>query len=149
MDASPGEVLRRLEQFMWHLNPGEMATVLYGVLDPVRLDLTFANAGHMPPFVVEPAGARCLETAPNPPLGPTNGTSFVEQHQHLTDGTSLLLYTDGLIERRGESIEVGFDRLLQALQCNLSSEALSDRIVSLLLEGEESGDDDVASSWRR
>lgn len=143
--AGPGEVLRRLEQLMWHLNPGEMATVLYGVLDPVRLDFTFANAGHMPPFVIEQAGvARSLEIAPNSPLGATNGTSFVEHQQHLADGSSLLLYTDGLVERRGESIDVGFDRLLEALHRDLPAEALSDRIVSLLLKGEEIGDDDVA-----
>jgi anti-sigma regulatory factor (Ser/Thr protein kinase) len=56
----------------------------------------------------------------------------------------LLLYTDGLIERRTESIDVGLDRLLHALQRDLSAEALSDRIVSLLLKGEDPGDDDVA-----
>ena len=145
LESTPGEVLRRLERFMWHLNPGEMATVLYGVLDPVRLDLTFANAGHMPPFVVEPSGkARLLEIAGDPPLGAANGTSFIEHRQHLDDGTSLVLYTDGLIERRSESLEVGFDRLLHALRGDLPAEALSDRIVSLLLEGDEVGDDDVA-----
>jgi serine phosphatase RsbU (regulator of sigma subunit)/anti-sigma regulatory factor (Ser/Thr protein kinase) len=145
LESTPGEVLRRLERFMWHLNPGEMATVLYGVLDPVRLELTFANAGHMPPFVVEQHGqARLLEIARDPPLGTANGTSFTEHQQHLGDGASLILYTDGLIERRSESLEAGFDRLLQALQRDLPAEALSDRIVSLLLEGDEVGDDDVA-----
>jgi anti-sigma regulatory factor (Ser/Thr protein kinase) len=145
MDAAPSEVLQQLEQFMWHLNPGEMATVLYGVLDPVRFDFAFANAGHMPPFVVEQTGkARALEMTPNPPLGATNGTSFVEHHQHLADGSSLVLYTDGLIERRGESIDVGFDRLLKALRGDLPSEVLSERIVSVLLKDDEIGNDDVA-----
>ena len=145
LDAAPSEVLRHLEQFMWHLNPGEMATVLYGVLDPVRFDFAFANAGHMPPFVVEQTGtARSLEIAPNPPLGTTIGTAFVEHHQHLADGSSLLLYTDGLIERRGESLEVGFHRLLAALRGDLPAEALSERIVSLLLKDDQLGDDDVA-----
>ena len=145
MDAAPSEVLQQLEQFMWHLNPGEMATVLYGVLDPVQFDFAFANAGHMPPFVVEQTGkARALEMTPNPPLGATNGTSFVEHHQHLADGSSLVLYTDGLIERRGESIDVGFDRLLKALRGDLPSEVLSERIVSVLLKDDEIGNDDVA-----
>ncbi|MGH2596956.1 MAG: ATP-binding SpoIIE family protein phosphatase [Actinomycetota bacterium] len=145
LDANPGEVLRRLEQFMWHMNPGEMATVLYGVLDPVRLDFTFANAGHMPPFVVEQSGeARSLAIVPNAPLGTTNGTFFMEHQQHLADGSSLLLYTDGLVERRGESIEMGFARLLEALHGDLPAEALSDKIVSLMLQGQEVGDDDVA-----
>ena len=75
--TGPAEVLRRLELFMWQMNPGEMATVLYGVLDPVRLDFTFANAGHMPPFVVEQAGTvHTLELAPNVPLGTSVGTTL-------------------------------------------------------------------------
>ena len=143
--AGPAEVMRRLEQFMWQLNPGEMATVLYGVLDPVRLDFTFANAGHMPPFIVEQTGiAHALEVAPNPPLGTSTATIFVEHLQRLEGGTALLLYTDGLIERRTESLDVGFDRLREALHRDLPAEALSDRIVSLLLMGDEVGEDDVA-----
>ena len=143
--AGPAEVMRRLEQFMWQLNPGEMATVLYGVLDPVRLVFTFANAGHMPPFIVEQTGvARPLEVAPNSPLGTSTATTFVEHRQQLEGGTALLLYTDGLIERRTESLDVGFDRLRAALHRDLPAEALSDRIVSLLLKGDEVGEDDVA-----
>lgn len=145
LDAGPAEVLRRLEVFMWQMNPGEMATVLYGVLDPVRLDFTFANAGHMPPFIVEQAGTvHTLEVAPNVPLGASNVTRFVEHHEQLEGGTSLLLYTDGLIERRTESLEVSFDRLRGALDRDLPAEALSDRIVSLLLKDDQVVDDDVA-----
>ena len=145
LETGPAEVLRRLELFMWQMNPGEMATVLYGVLDPVRLDFTFANAGHMPPFVVEQAGTvHILELAPNVPLGTSVGTSFIEHHEQLEGGASLLLYTDGLIERRTESLEVSFDRLREALHRDLPAEALSDRIVSLLLKDDQVVDDDVA-----
>jgi serine phosphatase RsbU (regulator of sigma subunit)/anti-sigma regulatory factor (Ser/Thr protein kinase) len=145
LETGPAEVLRRLERFMWQMNPGEMATVLYGVLDPVRLDFSFANAGHMPPFIIDQAGTPvCLEVAPNAPLGTSNGTRFIEQKEQLEGGTSLLLYTDGLIERRTESLDVGFDRLREALDRDLSPEALSDRIVSLLLKDHEVVDDDVA-----
>ena len=145
LDDRPAEVLRRLEMFMWQMNPGEMATVLYGVLDPVRLDFAFANAGHMPPFVVEQSGTvRAWEVAPNVPLGTSHGTRFVEHHESLEAGTSLLLYTDGLIERRTESLDVGFERLREALDRDLPAEALSDRIVSLLLKDDQVVNDDVA-----
>ncbi|MFD0572865.1 PP2C family protein-serine/threonine phosphatase [Kitasatospora gansuensis] len=87
------------------------ATCLLVLADPVRGECTYASAGHLPPVVIEADGStRLLMLPTGPPLGVGLGG-----HTSLTvpcgPGRTLLLYTDGLIERRVEDIDVSLHRL--------------------------------------
>jgi PAS domain S-box-containing protein len=109
--APPGLVVHRLDELVCHLELADLTTLVYAVLDPASRVVSYANAGHLPPLVVAPGRAPVLLTGGRgAPLG--TGVGFSEQAaaELPPDGT-LLLYTDGLIERRGHSPEEGIERL--------------------------------------
>jgi anti-sigma regulatory factor (Ser/Thr protein kinase)/putative methionine-R-sulfoxide reductase with GAF domain len=140
--SPPGEVLQSLDRMFQHLHPEEMATALYGTLDPVDLTLRFACAGHLPPMVRSPDGSvRVLKVQANPPLGATFGTSFVEHTESLDPGSTIVLYTDGLVERRTGTLEEGLSRLSELCRADLPPQERCDLILEKL-QGDE--DDDVA-----
>ncbi|RMI13972.1 SpoIIE family protein phosphatase [Cellulomonas triticagri] len=108
--APPAVVLARVGALArWSL-PGQMATMLVAVLDPATGDLEYAKAGHLPPLVVRADGAAAWE--------PVRGSALIglldgepaTAHVALGPGDAVLLLTDGVVERRGESLRVGLDR---------------------------------------
>lgn len=110
---SPGEVLTRLSRYQLALAEVEMFTVVYAVVDPVRGTLRWASAGHPPPLLRTGTGeARYLEGR-NELMG-VAAVIYDTHETRLGDGDTLILYSDGLVERRGESLDVGFDRLARA-----------------------------------
>jgi anti-sigma regulatory factor (Ser/Thr protein kinase)/putative methionine-R-sulfoxide reductase with GAF domain len=144
LESGPSDVVSRLNSFMLHLNPDEMATLLYGVFDPVSSSFRFCNAGHMPPVLRAPGGStRVLETNPLPPVGASMTEMFEEHNELLEPGATLVLFTDGLIERRGESLDVGLERLVDAVREDLRPKAMCDHIMGWLV-GEAEPTDDVA-----
>jgi anti-sigma regulatory factor (Ser/Thr protein kinase) len=108
-----------------------MTTCLCGILDPATGLLRFANAGHPPPLVRRTGGTvERVEGGLSHPLGVTMGHRHVEAEVTLALGESLLLYTDGLVERRGEIIDAGIDRLAARLGLGVTSaEEACERIV--------------------
>jgi PAS domain S-box-containing protein len=113
---SPSRILDRLNAYLARVGTADMATVLVARLSLRPLSITVATAGHPPVAVVPPAGpCYLIEVAPGPPIGATERAQYEETHVELEMGTSLVLYTDGLIERRGESLDVGLDRLCATL----------------------------------
>jgi phosphoserine phosphatase RsbU/P len=115
--CTPAEVLTKLNQLMVEDFPsGRFVTMVYAVLDPARRILTFANAGHLPPVLVEASGARFLETEMGLPLGIRRG-SYSEATIPLKGGTRIVLYSDGITEATnpGEE-EYGPARLAAHLQ---------------------------------
>jgi anti-sigma regulatory factor (Ser/Thr protein kinase) len=89
-----------------------VATVLYMVVDAENGRLHFVSAGHPPPLLMKvDRTTSFLEHAPLPPLGVAWPTRFEGREADLHPGDTVLLYTDGLIERRGEAIDIGFARL--------------------------------------
>jgi PAS domain S-box-containing protein len=109
---SPAEVLRRVNQYLCTVSSRRsMATCCYVVLDPEAGRLRFASAGHLPPVVSSAVETRFLEGARSVPLGVVPDATYIESEVTLDEPSTLLLYTDGLIERRGEAIDVGLDRL--------------------------------------
>lgn len=114
---SPGVVLTRLNAMVARTHGGAMvATVLYMVVDPAAGEARFASAGHLPPLLLAAGGgARFLEHTPPPPLGVTGQARFESWATALAPGDGVLLYTDGLVERRGESIDAGLERLREGL----------------------------------
>jgi serine phosphatase RsbU (regulator of sigma subunit)/integral membrane sensor domain MASE1/anti-sigma regulatory factor (Ser/Thr protein kinase) len=143
-DLSPAEALGRLNRLMRELQPGAMATVLYAHLDPGTRDLRFANAGHPPPLlIIGPHNARFLEDGRAPPVGVSSHVAFCESSVWIEPGATLLLYTDGLVERRSEPIDERL-RLLQrtAGESPDDLEATCDHLIRTLLD--EGPADDVA-----
>ena len=113
---SPATVLQRLSRLADEFDAAQMATLIYGVLDPDAQTLTFANAGHPPPLLIEPDGpAHYLIEGRSPPLGVTKAAQ-AEVTVSIRHGSTLLLYTDGLIERRREPITKGMETLRTALE---------------------------------
>jgi serine phosphatase RsbU (regulator of sigma subunit)/anti-sigma regulatory factor (Ser/Thr protein kinase) len=115
--GSPGMVLARLNALMARTHgAGMVATLLYMVIDLDGEDVRYASAGHLPALVRAPEGAtRFLEHPPLPPLGVCEHTAYESWAARIEPGATVLLYTDGLVERRGESIDVGLTRLRKAL----------------------------------
>ncbi|MFG2398430.1 SpoIIE family protein phosphatase [Streptomyces lydicus] len=120
-----------------------LATCVYAVYDPVTRRATFANAGHLPPVLVEDGeDALLLDVPPGMPLG-VGGEPFEEIEVELPDGALLALYTDGLVESRHHPLDEG----LQAFRAALSDagRALEDACDHVLSELDTShGEDDIA-----
>ena len=143
-DLSPAAALGRLNRLMRELQPGAMATVLYAHLDMETRNLRFASAGHPPPLLMlGPRYARYLEDGRAPPVGVSSQIAFTESTVWIEPGATLLLYTDGLVERRTEPIDERF-RLLQcaAGEAPDDLEAACDHLIRTLLD--EGPADDVA-----
>jgi PAS domain S-box-containing protein len=140
---SPGEVLARMQQLVRALGVPDMATAVYLVFDPDSGLVVFSNAGHPPPLVITQAGAASfLEEGLAPPLGTMPHAEHVEATSRLLPGSTLLLFTDGLIERRGSSLREGLQRLRQAAAgaAVTDLEELCDLVLASLVE-RDVGDD--------
>jgi anti-sigma regulatory factor (Ser/Thr protein kinase)/FixJ family two-component response regulator len=142
---SPGGVLERLDRLVQSLSPGRMATLLYMVLEPDGRNATFANAGHLPPLVVEDGRPpQLLEGARGVPLGVIPYAAFDESGARIEPGSTLVLYTDGLVEERGISIEIRLDELQRvATPAFQGPNELCERLLEQMLP-EGPGVDDVA-----
>jgi len=112
-EAGPARLLEGLDRFVERVEPARMATLAYAEVDLAAGEVTYACAGHVPPLLHEPAGSPAfLSGARSAPLGSRAGdTRRAEARRRLPAGTRLLLYTDGLVERRGRTIDQGLDVL--------------------------------------
>ncbi|BAU85812.1 serine phosphatase rsbU [Streptomyces laurentii] len=120
-----------------------LATCVYAVYDPVTRRCTFANAGHLPPVLVEPgAPARLLDVPPGMPLG-VGGEPFEEVTVELPEGALLALYTDGLVESRDHPLDEGLNAFRSALTGpDRPLEDVCDHVLTTLDTGH--GEDDIA-----
>ncbi|MGW2016460.1 SpoIIE family protein phosphatase [Streptomyces sp. NPDC001927] len=120
-----------------------LATCVYAVYDPVTRRCTFANAGHLPPVLVEPGEkALLLDVPPGMPLG-VGGEPFEEVEVELPEGSLLALYTDGLVESRDHPLEEGLIAFRGAFtDTALPLEDVCDRVLTTLHTGH--GEDDIA-----
>ncbi|HVL85526.1 MAG TPA: PAS domain S-box protein, partial [Pseudonocardia sp.] len=107
----PGAALDRLNTYARTVDGSLGSTAACLVLDHRTSDICWAGAGHPPPLVVDAGGARFLDGAGGTVLGLARRPSSVEKALRLGPGASVVLYTDGLVERRGESIDAGLRRL--------------------------------------
>ncbi|MEW2400688.1 SpoIIE family protein phosphatase [Streptomyces sp. NPDC046862] len=153
LDLPPARLLQHVDDIATDLthDPDEalIATCAYAVYDPSLRRCVIARAGHVPPLLVEPEpeedGAhtvRLLEVPSGAPLG-VGGVDFEEVEFDVVEGSVLALYTDGLVEARGEDIGDGLERLRSQLAKPYASlEAACDGMLSLLEP--ETERDDVA-----
>jgi GAF domain-containing protein/anti-sigma regulatory factor (Ser/Thr protein kinase) len=141
----PGVVLDRLDRLVRGLDEREMATVAYLVVDPAEASATLSSAGHLPPLVLAPDGStRFLDGVRSRPIGVAAARRYEECAVRLERGETLVLYTDGLVERRGDPIDDGLAELqrVAASVAGADPDALCDRLVRLAEEGAVA--DDVA-----
>jgi sigma-B regulation protein RsbU (phosphoserine phosphatase) len=130
----PAAALRRLDRKIQYFEPNAMATVLYGVLDPESGEFTASSAGHLPPVVAVTGTptAGPLAITPDPPIGATDDFERRSTEVIIPPGGLLCCYTDGLVERRGEVIDEGINKVIATLDSQLASSASrSRRPVSL------------------
>lgn len=131
---TPGRVVEGLDRFAALLPGAEAATVLCAVVSPDG-ELTYAAAGHPWPLVVGPDRTEWLKAGRGAPLtyadGPRDSATA-----RLAPGERLVLYTDGLVERRGETLSAGLERLAGVARAALgapSTVMLADRLLATLL----------------
>jgi serine/threonine-protein kinase RsbW len=112
-EGGPARLLEGLDRFVERVEPARMATVAYAEVDLVSGEMTYACAGHLPPLLHEPAGSpEFLLRGRSAALGSRAGDTVRTEHRRqLRAGSRLLLYTDGLIERRTRPIDQGFEIL--------------------------------------
>jgi PAS domain S-box-containing protein len=140
----PGALLDRLADNCDVLLDLDLATLLVAVLDPASGALTVASAGHPPPLVAPRDGAPAyLDVDPGPPLGTLPG-SYPETAVRLLAGSTLVLYTDGLVEQRGTTLDEGLERLRGAVEeLRMPPEAVAEHVLRELGRS-GGGEDDVA-----
>jgi GAF domain-containing protein/anti-sigma regulatory factor (Ser/Thr protein kinase) len=140
----PSEVLVRLNQLLFGLEPDGMATVAIGLLDPITAELRLANAGHLPLLHVRGDEASFVGEGLGPPLGAIPFARYAETLLELRPNDTAVFYTDGLVEDRTTSIDVGLQRMRQAIVDGRGTlDEISDAVVRACL-GDRVVDDDVA-----
>ena len=146
--GGPGRLLTRLHGYLRHLQPDLFATAVIARFHPDERTLTWAAAGHPPPVLRLPDGrVRILDAKPGAMLGIPLRQDIADHTERLAPGSTLALYTDGLVERRALGIDPGIERLARALG-TYGSDALdtdleqsADRILHPLLSDSERDDD--------
>ncbi|MBK6013354.1 SpoIIE family protein phosphatase [Streptomyces sp. MBT53] len=140
LDLPPAELLHHLDDLTGSLDT--IATCAYGVVDLGRGTCALSSAGHLPPVLIRPDGsAELLDIPGGVPLG-VGGVDFGTAEVPFTTGALLALYSDGLVENRGESIDVGLHTLTRLLQSSRRPlEQTSDMLLNAL---RPEPDDDVA-----
>jgi serine phosphatase RsbU (regulator of sigma subunit) len=142
--SSPADALRLTDRKLQHFEIGEMATVLCAASSPPFDHFQICTAGHPPPILQLPGRlAAPLKIEPDPPLGTPNRDQRSCESVHFPPGALLLLYTDGLIERRGETLDAGLERLCAAIPPGGEPQAVC-RQVMLRLIGKTVPRDDIA-----
>jgi len=154
--VSPSGVMRRLNDVMHETDMGadiDLATLVYAQLDPDSGMLRYCSAGHLPLLLLaadRDTPHRAISPIPavgGPPIGVIAGLRYTEQAVHLEPGSTLIGFTDGLIERRGDDLDESLLRLLAGLG-NLPAaltedvEALADAVLDL--SPGEGAEDDIA-----
>jgi serine phosphatase RsbU (regulator of sigma subunit) len=139
----PATVLSKLGNLVGPSNDGHFATVLCMHVDLDRHLLTMASAGHFPPLLIDEDGARFAQVTVATPIGVGNRTTPEESRTVVASKTCLLAFTDGLVERRGENIDAGLERLRQVAPGHAGH--VDDLLGGILADLTPDGsDDDIA-----
>ena len=139
----PDEILDRANEELDVVTDQHFATVLVGVVDTRMQEMTLASAGHPPPLLVHQQGRpEYLRVPPGLPLGLPSRARPRPTTVYLAPGTTLVAFTDGLIEKRTQSLEVGLAQLATAADGPGPPVGLIDRIVGALVGPDQ--DDDIA-----
>jgi putative methionine-R-sulfoxide reductase with GAF domain len=149
LSSSPDEALALTDRKVRHFELGNMATAAVGIISAPYDEMQITLAGHPPPVVAAPG--RPAEVAAIPaglPLGVTSASSRPVVSVPLPAGAVVVLYTDGLVERRGEVIDEGLDRLRAAVTPGPPS-AVCHRVMAQMIGNTPSEDDVAVLALRR
>jgi PAS domain S-box-containing protein len=144
--GAPARVLAALDEFAGRVPGAACTTVFCGILDPATGMLSYSSAGHPPPIVVHgDGGSTLLEDGLSVPLYVVPGMFRPEAEVAIPLESTLLLYTDGLVERRRQVIDTGIAKAAEAMRAarNVEVETLAQRIMTDL-PPDGGFDDDVA-----
>lgn len=128
----PGVILSKLSALVSIARDGHFATVLCGMLDVANGRIRVANAGHPEPLLIGASGAEFIATSVGVPVGVHVDDPYPEVEFAFSRGSTLLLYTDGAIERRGEHLDIGLQRLKDV---SLGAVGTLDAILTQVAEG--------------
>ena len=145
----PAEVLARLDAKMQHFEPGALATVAYAVIDQSLDRMHICAAGHLPPIVAPPGKTAYMADIPAGLLiGALPGGRRQAVTMEIRPGTMMCFYTDGLVERRGQSLDHGLARLCRAVTAQAPDAACA-AVMSALVGNEPARDDIAVLMFRR
>ena len=138
-----GAMVEAVRQQVTAIPNAMCSTVLCAVVDVTTGSLEWCRAGHLPPLLVRDQRATLLDEAGLPPLGVAPELPPPVHHLDLRPGDRLVLYTDGVIERRDETIDRGFERLRLVGEdlADLGPEDFADALLEALVPAEEQRDD--------
>ncbi|MEV7303881.1 MULTISPECIES: SpoIIE family protein phosphatase [Streptomyces] len=139
--AGPGQLLSWLNIVAHHLTEQVTATAVCGLFDPETRILRWARAGHLPPVLVRGEEAFKLPLLRGLLLGALAEAEYQEEEIQLEPSDTLLMYTDGLIERRDTSVEDSLSQLLTTAKA--AAPSLERRLDRLLTHSESDTDDDT------
>ena len=152
-DPTPSEVLRRLNELHCASHEETLASALFGVLDLRTQRWVQASAGHCPPILVSADGAVTFEHSPHAPMfGIDVDARYTDHRFDVPAGSVLVMYTDGLIERRSEPIDGGISRLANAVTTAATAEPdlsqLCDTVLAAM-DNQDIDDDIVILAFRQ
>jgi anti-sigma regulatory factor (Ser/Thr protein kinase) len=142
----PATAVEQLNRLVWtELDDSQMATLIYVILDPAEGSVRWVNAGHMPPLlVVGDQMPHFLEGGRSVPLGVLPFPNFEENSVEVRPGATVILYTDGLVERAGAHIDDGLAELAEVIRdAPTGPDRLCDHILAAMVP-EVGAPDDVA-----
>jgi serine phosphatase RsbU (regulator of sigma subunit)/CHASE1-domain containing sensor protein len=145
LEPDPGHIVEAISQQVTSIPDAFCTTAVCMVLDLQDRTLTWCRAGHPPPLLIDAEGGHLLDEVGLPPLGVLPGQPGPVHRRSLVGGESLILYTDGVVERRGESLDEGFQRLEVVANdlVDLEPEELIDALLEAMVPAEEQADDVV------
>jgi serine phosphatase RsbU (regulator of sigma subunit)/anti-sigma regulatory factor (Ser/Thr protein kinase) len=141
--AGPAAAVDRLNRLTRTFEQNDMATLVYGEFDSSANRMRFVRAGHPPPLLLLPDGSVVgVNGRGSLPVGVSPNSHYEADTVELAPDTTLLLYTDGLVERRGETLEVGIARLERVLaDAPEALEALCDHVIDTAAPDPDRADD--------
>ncbi|MDQ6607359.1 MAG: serine/threonine-protein phosphatase [Actinomycetota bacterium] len=145
----PATILTKLSQLVDVSDSGQLATILCALVDIDARSVTVTSAGHLPPLLISGGDAQYVQSAVGLPIGVETQASYSSTTVTATGPATLLAFTDGLVERRGESLDAGLARLRDAARCHDSGlpELLRELVADLRHEPSEDDTAIVGLRW--
>lgn len=141
----PATIFSKLAALLDITRDRHFATVLCALIDTNSNEITFVNAGHPEPLLGNGKAAQFVQIPVGPPIGVPGPKRYLSKTMSVVPGTTLVGYTDGLIERRGEQFDTGLTRLLDAVKGASQRRSLDDLLNDIVADLSPDGSsDDIA-----
>jgi serine phosphatase RsbU (regulator of sigma subunit) len=142
---TPADVLTRLNRYQRTLTDELSCTVIYAIVDPYRGKVCWASGGHPPPLLRTAAGQTRLLGSGGPLIG-IDDVVYQDAEEAVDHCDTLIFYTDGLVERRGEALDIGLQRLSTAAACGPNQPAaLCEHLMTRMVSPTQDLRDDVTA----